>query len=134
LLDCGWNILRPAEGDDDEDLDSLDEGFYKAEDNPNTPSVFDMRTILPVSLQELYMHGGEGISDEDWKHLWNIFKFPNAWTPNLRLENTCIQRFHPRFGTGMPSVDMSVIGEAAPPTPLHHRRLHQLMEGHGYMG
>jgi hypothetical protein len=126
LLECGWDILRPTEGDEGEDADSLEEGFYQADDEHNASSLFDPRTIFPESLQELYIHGQESdFADDVWNQLVEMFKSTSASTPNLRPEKTCIRKCR-----GHTTVD--VIGEADAPGSTWDRPLLRLLDDHGY--
>jgi hypothetical protein len=120
VLECGWDILRPLENDDDDDMASLEEGFYTATEKPDE-SLFDVRTILPKSLEELYIRGK--LFDGIWYNLVDAFTAPSAWTPNLRPDRTCIHGFLDDMGAR--------IGESDVPARIWEHELYRLFDGHG---
>jgi hypothetical protein len=98
----------------------LEEGFHTAEDKPDI-SPFDLRTVLPASLEKLYIRGEVG---DDLKDYWlEVFQNPSAFTPNLRSEDTCIYGFVDDTGV--------IVGEGNPPLPIWERSLCRLFDDHG---
>jgi hypothetical protein len=107
-------------------MDPLEEGFYTAEDEQDASSIFDPRSVLPISLQELYIHGNErDYADDAWNQLVDTFKSPSASTPNLRPEKTCIRKIRN-------NATVAVIGEADEPISTWDRPLLSLLDDHGY--
>jgi hypothetical protein len=92
-LNCAWYMVRPILEDSDEE-EPLDSGFYREEDYKGLDTDFDIRNILPESLEELYLHGS--FFDTDGQYEWwameRVFRVPNTMTPRLTLEKTCIRQ------------------------------------------
>ncbi|KAH6872324.1 hypothetical protein BKA58DRAFT_143367 [Alternaria rosae] len=121
VLHCSWPMLRPEPGKE-EDLDHdepLEQGYYQKEDYEQIDVDFDVRTILPESLEELFMNGYFD-AYEEWDYMENAFKAPSAFTPRLTLEKTCIQNgdWSDRIGT------------AEAPDGVWSHPLGRLFEGH----
>jgi hypothetical protein len=89
MLHCPWRVLRPEEDEVEHD-EPLEQGFHKKEDCEGIDTDFDVRTILPVSLEELYMSGDFEVYEE-WEQMELAFANPSAFTPHLTLEKTCIR-------------------------------------------
>jgi hypothetical protein len=82
---------------------------------------FDVRSILPESLQELQLQ--ECFDDGEWKRYNEFFSVRHTATPNLtkvRVQNIS--------GSGQ---TIGVIGDAPPPIEFHLRPLAKLLDGHG---
>ena len=118
---CEWKMLLPLYLDSDVD-EPLEDGFHN--DDKDAPAGFDVRTILPESLQELYLHGA--FDDDDWENLTEIFEHANAATPNL--DKVCIRR----HAAVWPHNILAVIGDAPDPGRTHQSPLARLFDGHGY--
>ncbi|KAF1947990.1 hypothetical protein EJ02DRAFT_364543 [Clathrospora elynae] len=127
LLNCDLQIVRPTADEVSEDEEPLQHGYYRKEDCANIKSEFDVRTLFPESLQELYMHDAfeddEGIYGE-WDHMNEVFSSPSTFTPNLTLEKTYIEKR--RNG-----VTEAVIGGAEKPVSIYRHPLTRLFYGHG---
>jgi hypothetical protein len=124
MLNCEWSIIRPEMEEEEEDPqhdEPLEEGYYREEHNEGIDDDFDIRTILPESIEELHL-GGDFKVFEEWERLENAFDASSASTPNLTLEKTCIQRG-----------DWSDrIGNAEHRSGLWSHPLTRLFVGHGY--
>jgi hypothetical protein len=108
--------------------DALEEGFFTEEEHKDIDKDWDVRTILPESLEYLYIHGNFPDDDDgidEWDKMKSVFESPCPSTPNLAWERTCIRRY--RQG-----VVREVIGEAEEPIPMGSRLHAQLFEGHGF--
>ncbi|CAO2658191.1 Nn.00g059140.m01.CDS01 [Neocucurbitaria sp. VM-36] len=116
-LNCEWRMLLPNDKESYDDA-PLQHGF-RTEDKP--AAGFDVRDILPESLQELYLHGV--FEDADWEELTELLKSPNPATPNI--DKMCIRN----LGGGQPYV---MFGDAPPPRDLYSNPLARLFQGHGY--
>jgi hypothetical protein len=86
-------MVRPIVEESDVD-EPLEQGFHREEDHQELDTDFDVRTILPESLQELYLHGTFFDTDGhyEWQAMERAFLSPNSMTPNLSLEKTCIRQ------------------------------------------
>ncbi|KAG9191569.1 hypothetical protein G6011_10303 [Alternaria panax] len=68
MLNCEWSILRPETEEEDPQHDEpLEEGYYRKEDYEGIDSDFDVRTILPESIEELHLCGD--VVYEEWERL-----------------------------------------------------------------
>ncbi|KAF1842636.1 uncharacterized protein K460DRAFT_410034 [Cucurbitaria berberidis CBS 394.84] len=112
-LNCEWEMLLPQDIESDNDR-SFENGFPTVE--------FDVRVILPESLEELYLHGT--FDDEEWEELSGILASPNAATPNL--DKMCIRR----LATEWPHDAVAIIGDLPAPSRSLHP-LVRLFDGHG---
>ncbi|KAI4913194.1 uncharacterized protein J4E92_009817 [Alternaria infectoria] len=103
VLHCQWRMLRPdmaKEGDPEHD-EPLEQGYYRKEDYEQIDVDFDVRTLLPESLEEFYMNGDFHDYDE-WEHMENTVKASSAFTPHLSMDKTCIKKggyWSDRIGT-----------------------------------
>jgi hypothetical protein len=50
-------MIRPEVSEDEDGMEQLEDGFYHSDDHEKPVTDFDVRTILPASLQKLYLHG-----------------------------------------------------------------------------
>jgi hypothetical protein len=121
LLDIQWSILRPPAAEDLDYDEPLEQGFFAEEDHKDIDSEWDVRTILPESLEALYVHGDFPGDDGEYEfeNIRGVFEKPSPLTPNLSWEKTCIRRL--RQG-----VTRETIGGGERPVAL-------LMQGHGYL-
>ncbi|KAH7402327.1 hypothetical protein DE146DRAFT_653032 [Phaeosphaeria sp. MPI-PUGE-AT-0046c] len=130
ILNIEYKLLRPMDTSDDvSDEGSLEEGFYTVEENKSIDDAWDVRTILPESLEEFYSYGefdgDDGLYDE-WDQVKDLFNTPSPMVPNLRLEKTCVRRQRPGYSE-------DVIGTAEEPNAIWASPLvASLFEGHGY--
>ena len=99
-------MLRPdmAIEEDPERDEPLEQGYYRKEDYEQIDVDFDARSLLPESLEELFLNGDfDSFHDfEEWECMQNTFKTSSALTPRLTMENTCIKRggsWNCRIGT-----------------------------------
>jgi hypothetical protein len=99
----------------------LNEGFHRAEDDDNTDTEFDVRTILPECIEELHL-GGEFKVYEEWERLEDTFDNPSVSTPHLTMDKTCLQR----------SDSDRRIGDAESRGGVWSHPLAQLFISHGY--
>ncbi|KAF2818485.1 hypothetical protein CC86DRAFT_364086 [Ophiobolus disseminans] len=128
ILNCPWDMVRP-EDEESDNGEPLEQGFHRKEDNIALDTDFDIRSILPESLQELYLHGTFFDTDGhyEWQAMERVFHHPNPMTPNLSLEKTCIRQvwnggeIRERIGTA-----------DAPLSVDDHPLMHELFDGHGY--
>lgn len=130
ILNIEYELLRPLDTTDDvSDEGALESGFYTAEEDPTIDDAWDVRTILPESLEELYMHGAFDNDDggyDEWEQVKDMFAAPSAVVPKLGLEKVCIWRRRYAYSD-------DVIGTAVEPGALYEAPLVQrLFEGHGY--
>lgn len=129
VLNCEYRLLRPLDNADAaSDDEPLEEGFHTADENKTTDDSWDVRSILPESLEEFYSHGkfddDDGIYDE-WDQVVDLFSTPSLMVPNLSLDKICIRR---RLAYGD-----DVIGTAEEPAAIYATPLvARLFEGHGY--
>jgi hypothetical protein len=92
--------------------------------NPDTHEPlgdFDVRSILPTSLQELQLQ--EHFDDIEWKRFNDIFSVQHTATPNLTRVR--VQNIDASGQT------LGVIGDAPAPVEFHLRPLAKLLDGHG---
>jgi hypothetical protein len=82
MLICTWSILR-SKTKEETNLQ------HDEEQHGEIHAAFDVRTILPESIEELYLYRHFD-GDEEWERLENAFDAPSASTPHLTMENTCI--------------------------------------------
>jgi hypothetical protein len=119
-------MLRPAPDDSDDD-EPLEQGFYRKEDYKALDTDFDVRNILPESLERLDLHGtfhNEG--EYEWRAMERVFAVPNPATPHLTMENTSIRRT-------WNNETREQIGTAEEPVSMYeHPLLSTLFDGHGY--
>lgn len=108
-------MLWPVQEDDDLG-EPLDQGFYK----DNELFELDIRTVLPQSLEELYLEGT--FDNAEWACLTEPFNTANSATPNLRTVRI------ERYGGGREPTD--VFGVAQPQGDLW--KLMYLFQGHGW--
>ncbi|KAF2133481.1 hypothetical protein P153DRAFT_393298 [Dothidotthia symphoricarpi CBS 119687] len=111
ILKCEWRMIWPEE--DMELEDSLDQGFHTSDDEP----AFDIRSILPESLQELYLEGTA--DDVEWDRLTEPFSRPSDATPHLTKLRIA-------------SEGRDVVGSAPRPQAMFDHPLQRLLDGHGY--
>lgn len=126
-LNCAWYMLRP-EPEDSDDEEPLESGFYRTEDHMDIDTDFDVRTILPESLEELYISGTFFHNDDEyeWQAIERAFCAPSAMTPRLAIDKTCIrkrwnQETREQIGTATEPVEMYT-------DPRHDR----FFDGHGF--
>jgi hypothetical protein len=122
MLNCDWPMLRPEtkEEQNSQHDEPLEEGYYREEQHGKIEADFDVRTILPESIEELYL-GGHIDVDEEWERLANVFDAPSASIPHLTMDKTCINR----GGYGVQ------IGNAERRSSIWSHPCIQLFEGHG---
>lgn len=116
-------MLLPEEIESDVD-EPLEEGFHSEEDSP--PIGFDIRNILPESLEELHLDGTT-FDDDDWEQLTEIMDYPNAATPNL--DKMRIVRKEKMW----PFKLIDVFGDAPQDRSTYQNPITKLLEGHGYL-
>ena len=125
VLECPLHMLNPEDTDDEssEHDEPLDQGYYRKKDFEGIDTAFDVRSVLPESLQELYMTqeiSYAGLFHPDcgeWPEMASMFNIPNASTPNLSLDKTCIRL---RLGDG---TVCAKIGNAEGPSDICQRPL-----------
>ncbi|KAH7356207.1 hypothetical protein BKA66DRAFT_501680 [Pyrenochaeta sp. MPI-SDFR-AT-0127] len=116
-----WKMIWPQHQEPCDD-EPLKEGFYA--ESHSSASDFDIRTILPESLEELYLHGV--FDDDEWEQLTIPLGCLNSTTP--KLHKMCIRR----HGRNWPYEPIETFGDAAMPPPSYYHQLAKLLEGHGY--
>ena len=130
-------MIRPEIGDDEdgEDMEPLEEGFhYEEDDNEDPVTDFDVRSILPPTIQELHLYGpfdGEQSdiqgSYDEWLQLRSVFSAPSAATPHLSEDSVCLRRC---WNDGMHD---EIVGRAEQsPWLLRGHPLAWLFDRHGY--
>ncbi|KAH3905434.1 hypothetical protein HBI56_207390 [Parastagonospora nodorum] len=128
MLNCGWAMVRPIPDDEPEDDEPLEQGFHRKEDHQDLDTDFDVRTLLPQSLERLYLNGYFGSNDGDyeWRAIERVFANTSTATPRLTMENTCIQHI-------WNSEARAQIGTAEPPPGRYfHPFLLSLFDGHAW--
>jgi hypothetical protein len=129
-LNCPWYMVRPVLPDGLSDIDApLEQGFHREEDDHKELEDFDVRTILPESLEELALHGNFFDEDGrcDWQTMKRMFREPSPYTPHLTLAKTCIRstwndEARARIGTAEDPVDK-----------YEHPLSLRLLVGHGFL-
>jgi len=121
-------MVRQMPIDEAEDDEPLEQGFHRREDHQDLDTDFDVRTLLPHSLEKLYLNGYFGDSDGgyEWWTMERVFAHGNTATPRLTLENTCIQHkwnYEARKQIGTAD---------APPSGFDHPLLSTLFDGHAW--
>jgi hypothetical protein len=126
VLNCQYKILRPAAEEDMGYDEPLEEGFFSAEEHKNIDSEWDVRTILPESLEVLWIHDSFPRDDgqDEWDNIVSVFESPSPSTPNLSWDRTCIRKI--RHG-----VTRETIGGGEEPVPVESQPLAGLLHGHG---
>jgi hypothetical protein len=128
MLNCGWAMVRPILDDESEDDEPLEQGFHRKEDHQDLETDFDVRTLLPQSLERLYLNGYFGSNDGDyeWRAIERVFANASTATPRLTMDNTCIQHI-------WNSEARAQIGTAEPPPGRYfHPFLLSLFDGHAW--
>ena len=87
---------------------------------------YDVRDILPESLQELCLHGF--FDDDEWEDLKRVFDLPHPATPHLTGHGLHIQR-HENSNRYSPTLE--VYGRAPEPPSMLKRPVGLLLSGHG---
>lgn len=118
VLNCGWELLHPQNDPGLDVEEPLEHGYYNKD---NEPPDFDVRTILPESLEELYLHS-RFYEGDDWHLMADYFNSSSASTPNLTLDKVCIRK---KIGTWRWDV---VFGNAPVPPDPTQSRLAALLE------
>lgn len=121
-------MVRPIPDDEAEDEEPLEQGFHRREDHQDLDTDFDVRTLLPRSLEKLYLNGyfGSNGGDYEWRAIERVFAYANTATPRLTLENTCIQHIWNYEARKQ-------IGTAdSPPCRFDHPFLSSLFDGHAW--
>jgi hypothetical protein len=129
-LSCPWYMVRPVLPDGLSEIDEpLEQGFHREEDGHKELEDFDVRTILPESLEELALYGNFFDEDGrcDWQTTKRMFREPSPYTPHLTLAKTCIRstwndEARARIGTAEDPIDK-----------YEHPLSLRLLDGHGFL-
>ncbi|KAF2852739.1 hypothetical protein T440DRAFT_466326 [Plenodomus tracheiphilus IPT5] len=114
ILRCNYEWLLPTEGMTD--VESSDSGLDCDDAAAAAMPIFDVRDVLPKSLEKLHLHGQ--FDDDEWTQTRETLGVSNVSTPNLSLGSMRVTRLRPR----------DVIGAA---TKLARTEVHRLIRGHG---
>jgi hypothetical protein len=129
-LNCPWHMVRPVLEDGLSEIDEpLEQGFHRKEDDHKDLEDFDVRTILPESLEGLALYGNFFNEDGrcDWQTMKRMFREPSTYTPHLTLAKTCIQ-------TRWNDDTRARIGTAEDPVGQYQHPLSlRLLSGHGFL-
>lgn len=125
-LHCETRWLLPSKDTDLGDDEALSQGFHHVEDAEEPFA--DPRNNLPESLEELYLSGI--YEDEEWEHLIKLFESPNASTPKLTYEKTCLMR--DPGGWNRSGTQAKFGGADEPGDRFRNPRLTHIWDGHGY--
>ena len=78
-----WRLLQPADSEEAFDNEELpDGGFYQADAVAEESKDFDLRSLLPASLEKLYLTGD--FSYQQQKELEKIMDNESEYTPRLK--------------------------------------------------
>lgn len=93
--------------------------------------MFDMRTILPPSLEKLYVHAFYDFESEsrqdEWAFFEHMFDEPSTFTPKLTWQNVRITR----TGHANWAATETCFGEAEAPVEHQDSWMAGLLRGHG---
>lgn len=115
-------MIWPETLDDDcqQDEELPDGGFYT--EDKETLDSFDIRTLLPESLEELHIYGL--FDDDEWERMNKLIEGQSKLTPNLSkiyIESTETDQYR---------VKKTEAGESLP--RIYDNPLRTYLDGHGY--